>query len=50
MELASKGYLTQDRAVKEVTQKMREEIPSKERINDVKKYLQADLNRKLVFL
>lgn len=49
-KLASKGYLAQDRAVKEVTQKMREEIPSEERINEVKNYLQDDLNRKLVLL
>lgn len=48
--LANKGYLAQDRAVKEVTQKIREEIPNEERINEIKKYLQADLNRKLVFL
>ena len=48
--LANKGYLAQDRAVKEVTQKIREEISSEERINEIKKYLQADLNRKLVFL
>lgn len=49
-KLANRGYLTQDRAVKEVTQKMREEIPTKERIDEIRKYLQTDLNRKLVFL
>ena len=48
--LANKGYLAQDRAVKEVTQKIREEISSEERINGIKEYLQSDLNRKLVFL
>lgn len=48
--LANKGYLAQDRAVKEVTQKIREEISSEERINGIKKYLQADLDRKLIFL
>lgn len=49
-KMANQGYLTQDRAVKEVTQQMREEIPNKERINEIKKYLQSDLNRKLIFL
>lgn len=48
--LANKGYLAQDRAVKEVTQKMREEISSEERIRGIKEYLLSDLNRKLVFL
>lgn len=48
--LADEGYLAQDRAVKEVTQKIREEIPSEERIGEIKKYLQVDPNRKLVFL
>lgn len=48
--LANKGYLAQDRAVKEVTQKIREEISSEERISGIKEYLQSDLNRKLVFL
>lgn len=49
-ELAYKGYITQDRAVKEVTRKMREEIPKEDRIRDVKEYLEMDRNRKLVFL
>lgn len=49
-KLANKGYLTQDRAVKEITQKMREEIPTEIRVEAVKKYLQADKNRKLIFL
>lgn len=48
--LAEKGYLTQDRAVKEVTQKMREEISNNDRVENVKKYLQFDKSRKLVFL
>lgn len=48
--LAEKGYLTQDRAVKEVTQKMREEISKKERVENVKQYLEFDESRKLVFL
>ncbi len=49
-ELAYKGYITQDRAVKEVTRKMREEIPKEDRIRGVKEYLEIDRNRKLVFL
>lgn len=49
-ELAYKGYITQDRAVNEVTRKMREEIPKEDRIQGVKKYLEMDKNRKLVFL
>ena len=49
-ELAYKGYITQDRAVNEVTRKMREEIPKEDRIQGVKEYLEMDKNRKLVFL
>lgn len=49
-ELAYKGYITQDRAVKEVTRKMREEISKQNRIQDVKEYLEEDTNRKLIFL
>ena len=45
-----KGILTQDRAVKEITQKMREEIPDTIRINKVKQYLKEDKNRKVIFL
>lgn len=48
--LANNGYLTQDRAVKEITQKMREEIPNQIRINEVEKYLQSNPNRKVIFL
>lgn len=49
-QLANKGYITQDRAVREVTQKMREEISNKERIESVKEYLYSDKKRKLIFL
>ena len=49
-ELAYKGYITQDRAVNEVTRKMREEIPKEDRIQGVKEYLEMDKNRQLVFL
>ena len=48
--LAVEGILTQDRAVKEITQKMREEIPDTIRINKVKQYLKEDKNRKVIFL
>ncbi len=49
-QLANQGYISQDRAVKEVTQKIRIEISREERIDDIKKYLKSDTNRKLVFL
>lgn len=48
--LANLGYLVQDRAIKEITQKMRLEIPREIRINEVKKYLQIYKNRKVIFL
>lgn len=48
--LAVEGILTQDRAVKEITQKMREKIPDTIRINKVKQYLKEDKNRKVIFL
>lgn len=49
-QLANKGYITQDRAVREVTKKMREEISIEERIESVKKYLYSNKERKLIFL
>lgn len=48
--LANRGYLTQDRAVEEVTKRMKEEISEESRLESVKKYLETDKNRKLVFL
>lgn len=49
-ELAQQGYLCQDRAIREVTQSMREEIPKDIRINNVKRYLEKDIKRNLVIL
>ena len=48
--LVKELYLTQDRAVKQITQKMRQEIPVEERIGSVKKYLNEDKERKVIFL
>ena len=49
-ELAQLGYLCQDRAVHEVTQSMRENIPRNIRINNVRLYLEEKRHRKLVIL
>lgn len=48
--LALEGILVQDRAVKEITQKMREEISDITRINGVEEYLKEDEKRKVFFL
>ena len=49
-ELAQKGYLCQDRAIREVTQSMREYIPKEIRVYNVKMYLEEKKNSKLVIL
>lgn len=49
-ELAEQGYLTQDRAIKEITQKMREEVTKKERVESIRKYLEIDKTKKVIFL
>lgn len=49
-QLANQGYLCQDRAIKEITQSMREEIPKKTRISNVYEYLLKEPKRKVVFL
>ena len=49
-ELAQRGFLCQDRAVKEITCSMREEILKEERIKNVKKYLEQNSNKIVVFL
>lgn len=49
-ELANNGYITQDRAVEEVTKKMKEEVSREYRVQSVKEYLQMNRDRKLIFL
>ena len=49
-ELAQQGYLSQDRAIHEVTQSMREYIPKEIRVENVRKYLAENKNRRLIIL
>ncbi len=49
-DLANQGILCQDRAVREITQKMRMEISEDERLASVQNYLRQNKNRKVVFL
>lgn len=50
MELAHMGYITQDRAVNEITRKIRKEIPLNERLKSISDYLSYDKYRKVIFL
>lgn len=48
--LAQRGILCQDRAVNEITKKMKPEIGTLERVLSVEQFLTQDLQRKLVFI
>lgn len=48
--LAQLGIICQDRAVKEITKKMKPEVVEDERLYSLQHYLNADRNRKVIFI